>query len=309
MNRHRIQALLGVLAASLLPQAASAAPDEAAVVDAVRLPAWVERQGVQQALRPGLVLQNRDRLVTGPEARARIRLGDGSMVALAADTQLDLNALGVRDNDVFTAALDVQRGALRFSTADSPRNYQQRAVNLRVGTITAGIRGTDVWGKADAEADRICLLHGSIAVLHPSEAARQVDEALSCYVAPKGEAALPIAAVSAGQLAWWAAQTEAPSVVQAATASTRASIGTFGTRHGRWAVELATLESEAAALSLYDRARAAGYPVRIVPRAAAGRGYDYAVRVNQLPTHSQAAELAAQMAQSLQLASPLVLRH
>lgn len=308
MNRHRIHALLGVLACGLLPQAWAAASDADAVIDAVRLPAWLERKGVQQALRPGLVLQNRDRVITGPEARAQIRLGDGSVVGLASDTQLDLNALGVRENDVFTAALDVQQGAVRFTTAVAARDRQQRAVNLRVGTITAGIRGTDVWGKADAASDRLCVLEGSIVVLHPEGEAQQISEALNCYVAPKGAAPLPIETVAGGPLAWWAAQTAVPVLAPPEASGVLPSAPVPAARSGRWAVELATLDSETAALSLYDRARAAGYRVRITPLAAGGNGYDYRLSLTQLRTRSEAAALAAQIEQSLQIAAPLVVR-
>jgi hypothetical protein len=31
-------------------------------------------------------------------------------------------------------------------------------------TITAGIRGTDLWGKADATRDIVCLIEGRITV-------------------------------------------------------------------------------------------------------------------------------------------------
>lgn len=306
----RLPAFLGLLAGGLLAQAALAAD---AVVDDVRLPAWLERHGVHQALQRGLVLQNRDRVVTGPQGSAQILLGDGSMVGLAADTQLELNALGVREAEVFTAAIDVPRGAVHFSTPTVARDNRQRAVNLRVGSITAGIRGTDVWGKSDAEADRICLLEGIIVVLHPLQDARQLSETSSCYVAARGAAAPIIEAVSNARLAWWVAQTSPPTAMSRAVSADPSALAPRAVRQvvrgGRWSLELAVVDSEAAALSLYDRARAAGYSVRIQPRAAAGAGYDYAVLLTYLSSQSEAAALAAHLAQSLHVAPPLVLRH
>lgn len=306
----RLPVLLGLLAGGLLTDASLAAD---AVVNEVRLPAWLERHGVQQALERGLVLQNRDRVVTGPDATAQIRLGDGSMVGLAADTQLELNALGVREAEVFTAALDVPRGAVHFRTPAISRDSRQRAVNLRVGSITAGIRGTEVWGKSDADADRICLLEGIIAVVHPSQEAQQLGEASSCYVAVRGAAAPIIEAVSSARLAWWVAQASPPAE------GSRAASGDLSpatpravrrvARGGRWSLELAVVDSEAAALSLYDRMRAAGYPVRIQPRPATGAGYDYAVLLTYLPSEKEAAALAAHLAHSLQVPPPLVFRH
>lgn len=306
----RLPAFLGLLAGGLLAQSSLAVD---AVVNDVRLPAWLERRGVQQALERGLVLQNRDRVVTGPDATVQILLGDGSMVGLAADTQLELNALGVRETEVFTAALDVPRGAVRFRTPAVARDNRQRAVNLRVGSITAGIRGTDVWGKSDAEADRICLLEGNIAVLHPSQDARPLSETSSCYVAARGAEAPMFEVVSAARLDWWVAQTSPPAEVSRAVSGDPSALTPRAVRRvvrgGRWSLELAVVDSEAAALSLYDRARAAGYPVRIQPRRAASAGYDYAVLLAYLPSADEAAALAAQLAQSLQIPPPLVLRH
>ena len=302
MNPQRMHLLLGggLLAWALLLAQAAAAASADAVVDALQMPAWVERLGKREALQPGLVLRNRDRVLTGPEGRVLIRLGDGSVLRLGAETRLDLNALGIREA-VFTAAFDVPQGAVRFSTSTSARSHHQRAVNLRVGTITAGIRGTDVWGKADSAVDRICLLEGSITVVHPDEEARQISEASSCYQAAKESAATAIETVTAAQLSWWTQQT----AMQSAPA--RASSPVM--RDGKWAIELATLDSEAAALSLYDRARAAGYPVRIRPQALSGGGYAYAVRLSQLMNRPDAAALAEQVSQSLQIPSPVVVRH
>lgn len=82
----------------------------------------------------------------------------------------------------------------------------------------------------------------------------------------------------------------------------------YARRGGQWKVELATLDGEEEALALYDRARAAGYAVRIKPRATEG-GYRYAVRVMQLPSRAEAVILAERLAYSLTLAAPVVTRH
>ncbi|MBL8396412.1 MAG: FecR domain-containing protein [Candidatus Accumulibacter sp.] len=308
MNRHCLHVFLGgcLLAGFLRSPLARAAPAADAVVDGVLPPAWIERQGTRQTLAPGLVLQNRDRVITGTAARVRIRLRDGSNLHLAADTRLELNALSVRAQDVFTAALDVPQGAVRFTTEALARSIRQRAVNLRVGSITASIRGTDLWGQADAEGDRICLLEGSITVLHPNAEALQIAEAASCYRADPGDRSPALETVSAGQLSWWSALTAMPATASRSPVTPAASA--YVRRGGSWAIELATLDSEAAALSLYDRARGAGYPVRIKPVARAGGGYDYSIRLGQLASQAEAANVAVQMARSLQIAPPVAMR-
>ncbi|MFZ4534873.1 FecR domain-containing protein [Propionivibrio sp.] len=286
----------GLLFCGISAPAVVAAERAYAVVDSVQMPAWVERHGVRQPLEPGKVLQNRDRVATGADARVLIQLAEGSAVKLGENAQLDLNALGRRENRVFTAALDVAQGAFRFTTGVFSTWRQQRAVNVRLGTITAGIRGTDLWGSSDAERDLVCLLEGRITVVHPQDEPREMSEALSFYVAPKGLVPNPLGQVDAEQVSKWATQTEV-----------RPGSG-YARRGGKWNVELATLDGESDTLALYYLARAAGYAVRIKPRAAAGGGYRYSVRVTQLPSPAEAAVLAEKLKLQLALTAPVVTR-
>ena len=278
---------------------AHARPDNGsayATVDRVQMPAWLERDGLRQPLEPGKVLRNRDRVLTGADARVVIQLAEGSAVKLGEYAQLDLNALGRRDNQVFTAALDVAKGAFRFTTGIFSKRRQSRAVNVRIATITAGIRGTDLWGSSDDARDLVCLLEGQITVLHPQDEARAMSEPLTFYVAPKGAAPLAIEKVDPAQVNIWAEQTE----IQDGSGYVR--------RGGRWKLELGIADSESEALDLYDRARAAGYAVRIKPLAAKTGGYRYSVRVIQLASKIEAVMLANKLTTTLDLAAPRVLR-
>lgn len=265
-------------------------------VDAVQAPAWVERGEQRLPLLAGQLLHNRDRVVTGPQARVLLRLSEGSAVKLGENASLRMDALGQREGGVFTAAFDVARGAFRFTTGLFNRFQNRRAVNVRIATVTAGIRGTDLWGSADAERDLVCLIEGRITVTHPEAEPVQMSEPLSFYVAPKGQAPKPVAAVDPDQLAKWALETELQS--QAPTFR----------QHGRWKVSLGTLGSEDEALALYDRVRAAGYPVRIRPQAARDGGYRYVLLVPQLATRADAEALAVRLRLELGLASPRALR-
>ncbi|MEI7612685.1 MAG: FecR domain-containing protein [Betaproteobacteria bacterium] len=287
---------VGVLLLALVARSALAVERAYAVVDSVQMPAWVERNGVRKPLEPGRVLQNRDRVITGAEARVLIQLAEGSAVKLGENAQLDLNALGRRENKVFTAALDVAKGAFRFTTGIFNSLRQQRAVNVRIATITAGIRGTDLWGKSDDQRDLICLLEGRITVMHPQSEAQEMSEPMSFYVAPRGEAPQAVDKVDAVQLTLWAAETE----VQPGAGVAR--------RGGKWKLELATLDSQDQALDLYDRARAAGYAVSIKPKAAESGNYRYAVRVMHLPSKEEAEILGGKLIGLLQLDSPVATR-
>ncbi len=278
-----LRALLGVSLLVLAMGKATAATGAGVQVEAVQSPAWVERDEQRLPLLPGQELKNRDRVVTGPEARVLLRLSEGSAVKLGENASLRVDALGVREGGVFTAALDVARGAFRFTTGVFTRFQNKRAVNVRIATVTAGIRGTDLWGSSDAERDLVCLIEGRITVTHPEAEPVAMSEPLSFYVAPKGQAPQPVASVDPAQLAVWATQTEL-----------RPEGATFR-RNGRWAVQVGVEDSEAGALALYDRIRAAGYPARIRPQAAGGGAYRYALQVPQLTSRAGAEALAVRL--------------
>ncbi|MES2772266.1 MAG: FecR domain-containing protein [Pseudomonadota bacterium] len=303
------QPLLLGLALSLCTLLAQAAPrqhEAYAVVESVQMPSWMERQGVRSALTPGQVLRNEDRIITGAEARALINLSEGSAVKLGENAQLDLHQLGRQKDNTFTAALDIAKGAFRFTTGVFAKLQQRRSVNLRVATITAGIRGTDVWGSADKERDLICLLEGKVSVQHGQDAEQLMTEPLSFYVVPNGQAANPIGQVDAEKIKLWSLETEI-------------SKGSgYASRGGKWRVELARFDNESAALALYDQARTAGYPVSLKPRALGTSGaqakpstpavYHYVVQLTQLPSKLEAQALAEKLKQTLSLSAPVVKR-
>jgi cell division septation protein DedD len=172
----------------------------------------------------------------------------------------------------------------------------RRAVNVRIATVTAGIRGTDLWGSSDAERDLICLIEGRITVTHPDVEPVLMDEPLSFYVAPKGQAPKPVSAVDPAQLTKWAQETE------------MRPGGAGFSRNGPWKLLLGTVGSEAEALAYYDRIRAAGYPVRIRPQATGDGAYHYALLVPQLVTRADAEALSVRLRLDLGLDGTQVTR-
>ena len=289
-----LRALLGVSLLMLTTGKVLASTAASVQVEAVQAPAWVERGERRLPLLPGQVLMNRDRVVTGQEARVLLRLSEGSAVKLGENASMRVDALGVRDGGVFTAALDVARGAFRFTTGVFGRFQNKRAVNVRVATVTAGIRGTDVWGKSTDDRDLVCLIEGRITVMHEAADPVLMSEPLSFYVADRGFVPSPVAPVDPAQLGVWAAETEL-----------RPGGATFR-KGGRWAVEFSVEETEAAALALYDRVRAAGYPVRIRPQVAAEGAYRYALLVPQIASRDGAESLAVRLRLELGLESTRV---
>ena len=271
----------------------TAAPN--AVVDALQAPAWLERGERRLPLVPGMVLENRDRVVTGAGARAVIQLADGSAVKLGENVNVAVNAMKQEKNGAFAAALDIAKGAFRLTT-DIFRKYQtQRAINVRTGTVTIGIRGTDLWGRSDSERDFVCLLEGRIAVSHPMGEPTELNEPLQFYGADKGQAPGPVASVDKEQLAKWALETELQS---------GAGVQQQG---GRWGLRFGKFDKDET-LALYDKLNAAGYAAKVKPHRVAG-GYSYEVRLGQLVTEREARALADKLARDLHVPAPNLSRH
>jgi hypothetical protein len=284
------------LAAALVVPAVHAQPAPA-TVEAVQMPAWLERDGARQPLAPGMALRPDDRLGTGPEARLLLRLAEGSSVKLGENGTLRLDALAARMREpqgAFSAALNVIQGAFRFTT-DAAQRLRRRDVTIRVATVTAGIRGTDLWGKAAADRDIVCLIEGDIEVQRDGDAAFRMSDPLSFFIAPRGQPALPVRPVEPAQLQQWAAETE----IEAGRGAAR--------RGGRWKVVLAASESQNDVVAVYQAVREAGYAAELNPVRRDGRRI-YEARIVSLPSREEAQALANALDGRLGVASPRVVQ-
>jgi len=125
---------------ALLGLAASAWAAPQAVVDAVQSPAWRDREGRAEALAPGMELQSRDRIRTGEGSRVYLKLADGSTVKLGENGVLLAERLGPSESQFFSAALDVARGAFRFTT-NKLRKLSQRDITIRYEILLRNLSG------------------------------------------------------------------------------------------------------------------------------------------------------------------------
>jgi len=175
----------------------------------------------------------------------------------------------------------VLEGAFRFTT-DVLAKERRRDVSIRVATVTAGIRGTDLWGKSD-RTDRqiVCLIEGKIEVGAEGEAPVTMDQARQFYQREKGQTK-PVGFVEPTQLAQWAQQTEIADGQGAAR------------RGGKWRVTLASAPTQSEALSVYEQLRTAGYAAEIHSAESGGKRI-YLVRISRLPSKADAEALAAQL--------------
>ncbi len=250
-------------------------------VEAVVSPAWVEHAGGgREPLVPGTELRNGDRVLTGSGARALLRMAEGSAIKLGENASLGVDRLadkGIAASRIVSGALDVAQGAFRFTTRVFGAPRASRDLNIRIATVTAGIRGTDLWGKSSTERDVVCLIEGRIFVQHQDQAFTMQDP-LSFFIAGRDGKRQPVAPVPAAQLQEWATETEI------APAS--------GAKHR---VALATVADAGAAATLAGKLRAEGYPARVRAYRADGAdgGLRYAVDIIGLGSAEDAAHMAA----------------
>ncbi|MBI3528770.1 MAG: FecR domain-containing protein [Betaproteobacteria bacterium] len=267
------------LAADLL----QAAPD--AIVEGLQLPAWVTRDGKRQPLAVGTELRSNDEVATGGNSRLLLRLGDGSVVKLGENGRLKLTDLLQRRKESFIAAtLKVLEGAFRFTTEATVKNRGTRDITVQFPTVTAGIRGTDIWGKNLGDKEVLVLIEGKITVTRTGDQPVQMKDPLTYLQAPKSGAAV-VEAVPMDQLKAWAAETE---MADGAGAMRKG---------GRWKLYLASYRQQLEALSLYDGLRREGYPVRIQPQQGE-EGQIYRVRLAGFSTEQEANALGARLKES-----------
>jgi hypothetical protein len=281
-----MQRILAIAFAALLVfGAAQAHAAPGAVVEGVQMPAWVERAvigGIRRIpLAPGMELRGGDEVKTGAGSRLYIKLAEGSLLKLGENASLRLLDLQPDRGGFFKAALNVLEGAFRFTT-DVLAKERRREVSIRVATVTAGIRGTDLWGKSDrADRQTVCLIEGKIEVGAEGEAPVTMDQERQFYRRDKGQT-MPLGFVEPTQLAQWAQETEIADGQGAVL------------RGGKWRVTLASVNTQSEALSVYDQLRTAGYAAEIHPLKA-GEKRIYVVRISRLPTKADAEALAAQL--------------
>jgi len=175
----------------------------------------------------------------------------------------------------------VVAGAFRFTTAAVQRTRARRDITVQFPTITAGIRGTDIWGKNLGDKEVLVLIEGKVTVTRAGAAPVELKDALTYLQAPRNGAAT-VEAVLMEQLKAWAAETE----IAAGQGAIR--------KGGRWKLYLASYDRQTEALALYDSLRRDGYPARILPQTG-DDGQRYRVRIAGFPNEQEATALGARL--------------
>ncbi len=92
------------------------------------------------------------------------------------------------------------RGAFRLTSAKLARQRKSN-LEINIASLTLGIRGTDVWGKAAGDRDIVCLIEGHIELEgNANDTTFEMTQGLTFYIAPHGKLPLPVQPVPSAKL-------------------------------------------------------------------------------------------------------------
>ncbi len=264
-----ICALAFLLATVFVPSAMAAA----GAVEAVQMPAWLDRAGLTVPVSPGVALQAGDTLRTGTGARLLLRLEEGSLVKLGENARFVIEKAQPKGG-VFEAAFNVVNGAFRFTTQTLAKSTR-RDVKIRVGqNATIGIRGTDLWGRGRDDKDIVCLIEGKIEITGNDNKLLTLDQPLQFFQSTRSAPPEPLTSLPPPQLEVFAAETEI-------------EFGKGGSAKGNRKVIVSGFATRDEARQAARGLRTNGYPAEITP--------DNTVMIDKMESELSARQLGAQL--------------
>ena len=269
-------ALAGAALWLATPRIVHAAPAPT-VIEAVQLPAWVERHGQRRPAQPGIALRNSDKAVTAAQARMLLRLPDRSEVKLGEATELVIEDMsivrpGVAQPQQINSSLRLVTGVFRYATdLASKLAGDTRRLDLKLATATVGIRGTDFWSMTDAEHDAVCVFEGKVAVQRDIQPEIDLEKPGAFWVTYTGQPEKPAGQATPDQLVKFIGQAEL---------SPGSGVLIQG---GRWRAVLGLLPNAARASDLRETLATQGYPAEVMPKDG-----KFEVRINQFATEQDA---------------------
>ncbi|MDO5691261.1 MAG: FecR family protein, partial [Pseudomonadota bacterium] len=163
-------ALGWALAASVGTQQPAGAPVDgrAGVFLFANGPVTVRAGGMANAVVRGTVVHEGDVVETGPGGRAQLRMVDGAMIDLEPGSTLRLAEyqLAAQPKD-HRSLMELVRGGLRTLTGVIGQQ-NQAGYELRVRTVTIGVRGTEYRAELQDEQVSLDVLQGRVALCNPA---------------------------------------------------------------------------------------------------------------------------------------------
>jgi FecR protein/SPOR domain len=272
-----------LIATTLCALPAVAAPPSA-TVEGVQTPVLLVRDGRLYPLNVGMNLKDNDQIRTGVNSKVLLRFSEGSVAKLGENATFNIVTLqqDPKAKKFFNATLNVLKGAFRFTTQAVSKFKGSRDIKVRFHTVTAGIRGTDIWGKVAPDSDLVALIEGEIEVTRGDEAPITMEAPRTFYLIPKDAEPLAVQPIPAGQLEKWALETE--------IAEGEGAIR----RGGKWKINILEADNQKDALEVYVTLEDGGYPAEIKP-IMKGEAWSYRVRIANLPSKMEAEALAEKL--------------
>lgn len=187
------------LAALFSPTASAAESPVAGVVIHVQGSANVVRGSSSVALTVGKQVTVGDGIVTGKDARVGLKMIDGGVLRLGADTVFIIENYAYSEQaSEGQARLFMLKGAMRVITGAIGK-LKERDFKLGTTVATMGVRGTDFWiGYYFSEALDVALVSGA-GVYADNEAGRMEITQAGDGIAVKGANLLPAPPIHWGQ--------------------------------------------------------------------------------------------------------------
>ena len=273
-------------------------------VEALVMPVWLERGKVVRPLVSRDVLRAGDLVRTGPNARVLLRLPDETRVKLGESASFRLNESRLAaapvdaldkpvQGKVFSATMAILRGAFRLTSVPLER-ISRRQVLIHVGNLTAGIRGTDIWGKSSEDDSLLCLIEGRVDVQDSKKLFSMLDP-MTVYVSRTDGSSDPVSPVDPEKLKAWALETE----IVAGQGAVR--------QQGGWQVILASPNKIREAEQLRSRLTKDGFAAEIVV-SQVRRKKHYRVLISRLADKQEARALAQRLGKKYSGETPWVSR-
>ena len=131
-------------------------------------PVSVQAGGMASAVVRGTVVHEGDVVETGPGGRAQLRMVDGAMIDLEPGSTLRLAEYQLAAQPAnHRSLLELVRGGLRTLTGVIGQQ-DQPGYELRVRTVTIGVRGTEYRTELQGEQVLLDVLQGRVALCNPA---------------------------------------------------------------------------------------------------------------------------------------------
>lgn len=292
-RRQFLPSLIGVATVPLSFNAqskpATSSVSSSFLVEAVQMPAWVDRSGWRRPVSPGERVWSTETIETGPNASVVMQLPEGSLIRLGENTKLGIQQLEVdasTGQPLVRSKLKLLEGVFRFATSSVSKVFGVRQIELSMRTATAGIRGTDFWSMSDAEHDATCLFEGQLDMQTNDQGNFALAQPTAFWARYFDKPIQPVGLATPAQLQKFLGSTEL---------SPGSGVAVLG---GKWRITVPSINTATRAGELSKALNQMGF-TSSVHEQAANPNRSYQVRISQIASEADARSIESKLASVL----------